>query len=448
MEFNSVAPYQSSPIAKTEKGISGQPDYNPFKIMILTGAYAGQSLDLGIGINEFSTSQTANWEEQSGDHIRPGLNFKQLSPRTFSFKLTFYHLKHDIAHLEENIMHLQERTDGEVTPPQVFLQIGDLVATPCVCTSITGNFQHPRPGEQKGFFYVEVDLEFKLIGGKASPHYGGKVLTSTPLGDYKRTTTSIERQRRGQTFRSQTLLADCLSEESNQSVTQMIEGSRQNDPATIASLDADGFVQSAIAGMFTKGTLSDPNLQTKLKADLAEVLSAKEDGLRMGEDRALKNALVNNNPALAPKSVNFEQIKKDYDLMLDAISKQDIGNDSSHPLYDTKANPTAMERMGNVGSCGLLLRQSGTPAIADGGKKESEVLDKLNKSLQSDSDEEIKQKFGVTTESQVRNLKNGQPYTSKAQFLSDTAGIGGNANGFAYWSKFSQALGGDEQPTP
>lgn len=434
------AQFKPSPIKEQHKDDRGtQPDYAPLKIVILEGAYGGKSIDLGLAIEEISQSQEAEWSDDNGDHIRTGANFTRLSARTFSISVSFYDVQHDISHLVENLAHLQEITDGSVTPPTLLWVQGDARGVPVVCTSYRPRYSNPLPGVQKGFRQGTVDLEFKMLGGKGSANALGAPLTSTPLLDYKRTTSLQDRQKEAERQKTELLLAPCLGQKGSQELTDIIEHKRQDDETSIQKLSPESFVQGSIAGIFSAKTLGSETVKAKLKKDLATVFASSEDGIGI-QARPLAEALLRDDPTgLTGKlQEQYENLKKDYDITLDAISKQNLGKDSSHPLFDGKKNPTALKRFNNFGHCGQSLRQVGAPAIASApGKEDAQTLKDINEFLKTATDAKVKEAFSLKTESEVRALKSGYPYTNKAQFLQDSARNTVGITGYVIWNNFT-----------
>lgn len=171
-----------SPIQRQHKDDRGQPDYKPIRIIILNGDFKNRELDLGLNVSEVSHSEDRSWESQESDRVRPGLNFKNISPREISFDVTFFDLNHDISHLVENLKHCAQITANEAAPPRLLFVQGDLRAVECVCTSFNDKYSDPLPG-RKGYRKGVVSIELRLIGGRDNPNALGAPLTATPLQD-------------------------------------------------------------------------------------------------------------------------------------------------------------------------------------------------------------------------------------------------------------------------
>jgi hypothetical protein len=420
------------------RDLRGQPDYSPVQIIILNGAYKGKSVDLGLAVNEIMHSETADWEAQDGDGIRVGINFKRLSPRDISLALTYYSAIEDVSHLAENLKHLKEITEGESRPPLLLFTQGSMQATECVCTSVQDKYSEPHP-KRKGLRRVDVDIKLLLGGGKNSSYALGGPLTSTPLGDERARTTEREREKRGFQAVVKTLFAPCVGAEGSAALEKLIEQNKLNDPSEIAKLNAPTFVQAAIAGMFFPSLLQDPKLQTKLAGNLAAEMAVNQDGVgrtilaRKFAEGLLTGILPgpNPNPTLQQQ---LDLTKPDYDLLLQAIQTQSL--DEKSPLFDRSKYPTASERLAQFGSCGLNLRRVGTPEANT--KNDPEVLLRVNKFLgdEKPSDEEIKKRFGLQSDAQVKLVRNGVPYQSKEQFIAHNSQLSAGIVGHKLWGSF------------
>jgi len=456
VKSNTIIQYQPSPIKAQHRDerSPGQSDYTPLKLTFLEGKNAGRTLELGVAVEEISQEQTAEWEDQSGEQIRSGSNFKRLSTRTFTVTLTYYDTAKDISHLVENVAHLHEITDGQTTPPTLLWQQGDSQASRVVCTSFHPNYKNPLP-KGRGFRFATVELQFKMLAGKGSADALGRPLTSTPLADIARTQTLQQRLKKAKTVPIKLFFAKCLGEKGSMDIANIVENNQQNDVNAIASLSPDAFVQSAIGGIFPKAILADPTLKDKLKRDLASVLAKSEDGIGI-EARRLGDAIASGNGTGLSSKVQlvFDGLLADYGVMLDAISKQDLGKDSSHNLFDRSKNPTALVRFNQFGGCGLELRAIGASTTAEssgllgglfGGKNSPEennkkLLEEVNKLIadKNTKDADFKLAFGVSTPGQIKNLRNSAPYTSKEQFIQDASRDSIGLTGYTLWASFIQ----------
>lgn len=435
-----------SPIQFQHRDIRGQPDYLPVKIVILTGPYTGLKLDLGIAINEVSHSESSTWESQAGDKknagigIRPGLNFTGITTREISFNLTFYDTTHDISHLVENLKHIAQIGESEKATPKLLFIQGDLRAVECVCVDLKDKYSEPLPGLIKGFRKCEVDLNLKLIGGAGNPNALGGPLTSTPLEDQRSKTTQAAQQKKARLFRIQELMAPCLKAAGSQELEKLVQSDQMADLEAISRLSPDVFVQSAIAGVFSAETLKSERLQSKLKQDLALVMSQNENGIANTNGvRNFATALASGNASLLPKNIQDQLAltTPDFNLILGHVKSQTL--DEKSEIYDREKNPTAGERLYGLGSCGLQLRRSGGAALKPIDKDDAAVLKKINDFFKGKpSDEDVKKRFGLETESQIRTVKNGQPYQSKEQFLNHSSQNSAGMTGYSLWSKFNE----------
>lgn len=433
-----------SPLQKQHRDIRGQPDYIPASITFLTGDFRGKVIDLGLAMNEISHSESAEWESQESDWIRPGLNFKKLSNRDISITLTFFDLNIDISHLVENIKHLKEVGSEEKTPPRLLFVQGDLRAVECVCTDVQDKYSDPLPfSKQKGkngFRKCEVSITLRMAGGLNNSNALGGPLTSTPLLDYKNSTTAAERQRIGRQAVIQELLAPCLGAVGSAALQGLLDARQQDNPTAISALDPNTFVQAAIAGVFSVETLKSDRLRAKLQHDLALVMAQNEGGVsNTPAVRNFANALASANPSGLSKALQdqYGSVKPDYDKIMDAIQDQKL--DTSAEIYDRNKNASAASRLYDSGNCGLDMRRMGAYALSPVQAEDAKTLKLLNEFFAGKpSDDDIKTRFGLETEEQVRTLKNGQPYQTKEEFLSRASSRTAGLTGYKLWSTFAE----------
>jgi hypothetical protein len=451
--------YPPSPISKQQRDAKIQPAASPVSIRFLNGKLSGKVLDvkqpgnsfLGVAVSQISDEQSAEWSDQDGDHIRGGQNFKSIGARTFRFSVTFYDKQHDVSHLVEQLYQMHELSDRQesknvYTPPLLYVQQGDKIMAPCACTSISAQYDHPLVGD-KGYHYCQVDLNFKMLGGRGSPNMLAPPLTSTPLGDDTSKQTSAERSREALVEKAKAILGDCLGSEGKQNLEGILnetfgEGAPQgskglSDKEALLKLDPNTRIQMAIAGMIPDSTLKAKELQDKIKEDVATILAQKEGGVNQ-EDRIVAEALISGDPSRLPPRFQeiFPQLKIDYDLI--AASIQGGKLDGKDDVFkDT--NRTATERLQNVGKCGLTMRQAGGVGTAQAVEKDqAEMLKKLNDTIKDGKDDDIKKAFNLTTESQVRNLKNGGPYQTREDFFNHLNQNGNGLTGYAAWGSFGE----------
>lgn len=439
-----------SPIPGQSKSPRSQPNYTPVKIVFLTGDYKGQQIDLGLGINELSGGQSANWEELAQSNIRQGLTFKNLTPRNISFDVTFWSWEHDVSHLVENLKHLQEITSVRSTaagglpyPPLLLLTIGSQRFS-VVCTEISDKYEHPHP-ENKGFRFCTCSLTFKQISDKTTPDSLGRPSTGTPLLTWLGNTTDQERERQAQQSIVEESLFNGVTSEQSEQVRGIIKDNALNDKSRILELDPKSFVNLALAGGFSKELLADPEVQAKLKKDLATLFAENADGI-LSEDpryfRLLTEALESGDPSNLPEVLReqFDDYKKDYNVIYQAIEKQALDSTSNHGLFTKPEFLNARRRLFDFGGRGLELRQA---QVFSGNIEDaltSKVVEDINEFLSKESgksDDEIKEAFGLQTSQQIRILKNRQPYSSKQHFLNELRVFESDGlSGSGTWSKF------------
>jgi hypothetical protein len=451
--------YPPSPISKQRRDPKIQPGASPIAIRFLNGKLSGKVLDLkesgnsflGVAVPEFSEDQSAEWSDQDGDHIYAGQNFKSISPRSFRFSVTFYDIQHDVTHLVEQLFQMFELSDRQesknvFTPPLLYVQQGDKVIAPSVCTTISPKYSNPLPGD-KGYHFCQVDLAFKMLGGRGSPNMLAPPLTSTPLGDEVSKQTSSERSREAMVEKAKAVLGECLGAEGKQSLDGILnetfgEGAPQgskglSDKDAILKLDPNTRIQMAIAGMIPDSVLKAQELQTKIKEDIATILAQREPGVTI-EDRELAEALQSGDPARLPPRLQeiFPQLKIDYDLITASVQGGKLDG-KDEVFKDT--NRSATERLQGMGKCGLTMRQAGGIGTAQAVEKDqAEMLKKVNDTLKDGKDEDIKKAFGLVTESQLRNLKNGGPYQTREEFFNHLNQNGNGLTGYAAWGNFGE----------
>lgn len=436
------ARYQRSPIERQHRDERTQAHPAPVEIIFLSGPYIGKSLDLGTGVIEVSNEQNADWGRQEGKSIRVGQNFNNLTPRTFSFSITYYDLSKDISHLCENVATLHEMGDGQTEPPKIAYTQGAIGPIIVVCTAYKCQYSDPFPGG-KGYHQGKVDLTFELLGGKASEHSLGKPLAPTPLNDARVRTTQDERRRQGQSATTSLLLADCLGPASSRALGQLLSEDKLQIPEIVLRLNPEQMVQAAIGGLIPQNVLNDPRVKEKLARDLATVMAQNEDGAGISSGQLAQAIRTGQVPASLRSRLQpiVPQAHADYKVILDAVQKQDLGQSSS--VFDRTRNPTAAERLSRLGSCGLRMRQAGGSSLATSPdpERDAKVLAEINKLLAdpSTSDEQLRQNFGNLTPGQLRALRNGGPYTSKDQFVTHATRQGDSITGYVLWSRFAEA---------
>jgi hypothetical protein len=433
--------------------------YSPLQIRFLTGAYKDQLLDTGFNVKELTTAQTAEWEKGKSSSIRVGHNFVSISPRTFNITLEYWSLNDDVQQLVENNAHLHEITDASVTPPKLQITFGTATIDPLICTSLSFKYDSPLP-DNKGMRHGTADLTFELNAGVGTKHQLAPPLAPTPLRDFKESITRAERERQGTLNSAKRKLAECLSEDSNKQISDVLDNNKLGDESAIASLNSDAFINLAIAGSIPKEILERPAIQEKLRQDLAQQLAVNESGITPGVSPQLKEAILSGDGSLLPTTFTdvqtitvqgkdgvlttksqseFEQLSGDYQKILTSISEQKL--DSSSTIFNTDSGVTATERFNKIGACGYTLRSSGAPKVKDVQGSSQVTLSGINHAISlAKDDEEIKKLFGLpekTPETIIRKIRNGQPYKSKEDFFRD-ASYGQGITAASLWSSFDQ----------
>lgn len=435
--------YPPSPITQQERHGTTVPNAESLEIVFLSGVLRGRRLDLkpdksflGVGVTEVSHSQDVNWNENKTGKYRPGSTFKGLGSRTYNFNVTFFDRKHDVAHLAEHLSYLHALTDGEDTPPQLFVRQGDMMLSPSVCQSISWKYSDPLPGS-KGFHKAECDLKFNLLAGNQSIHAMGPPLTSTPYGDEVLLETAAERREAADREIASLILGDCLGPEGKASLEGLLEddGAKLQNPEDIANLDRYTRSQLIISGIIPPNVIKDESVNSLIAEDLAFILAENEPGVSY-QARGLAQALIDDDPSSLDPSIeiNYDELKHDYDLIRKSMES---GNIVNSPLFGG-GEGTALERLTRFGHCGLSMREAGGLNIgaAPSNNEEKEAIDLLNDFLGYASDEEIMKAFGLDTQSQVRQVKNGIPYHSRSEFIRHNAREGQGINGHSAWGAF------------
>ena len=425
----------SSPLKRQERDLRGQPDYKPCNLIFLNGPYEGQTVDLGLAVNSVSAgNQTAEWQDQDGKGIRPGINFDRLSNREFQVSLEFWSLSEDVFHLVENLATAQEIGNGEKQPPFLLFQMGSAVIAPVVCTSYSPTLSEPHPG-RKGFRHGTCELSFKLAGGKDSEHALGKPLTSTPLGDARTNQTVLERQKQAQRQITQLLLAPCIGEKGSAALTDMVEQNKLSDPSAIARLSPATLAQAAIAGIIPADALKNESIAPLVRAAIASEMAAREPGFRSFARQVAQGWLNGGTFSGVRNAAVLEQarsLQKEFDAIAAAVISQSL-------TKVLESGNTAGERLRQFGACGLRLRNSGSVDIRSP-KDEAGTLTKLNEAIASATDDEaLKQRFGITTAEEVSALRNGAPYQSRQELITHMSSSA-SVDGMALWSRFETVV--------
>jgi hypothetical protein len=451
-----------TPILRQEVHGRGQDSYEPVSVLYLTGTYEGQEFDLGLGVNEISMSQTANWEDLDQANIRQGLSFKNLSPRTISFDVTYYSFNHDVAHLFENLKHSQEINSirstpaGEVPyPPLLLLTIGSM-SFHVVCTEVSDKLEHPHIGTN-GYKLCTTSLTFKQVSNKTTPDSLGRPATGTPLMAWMEGTTADERKKEALERIVSRRLFEGSDSQSAEIVEKMIEDDAFSDKERIMQLDAETFVNLAIAGAFDKKLLQDEEIKAKLRSDMAFMFAERENGIATQDPRyprMLREALESGSPEGLPEVLRqqFDDYKRDFDQILDAVERQDLQSTSNHKLFRLD-NVSARNRLFDIGARGLELRQAQTFSANIADAATAETLGDINKFLSEKSDKEIQAAFGLSRPGQIRIMKNRGPFVSRQHFLNELQVLEADGTApSAIWSRFVEHAAAEkakeQEPVP
>ena len=438
--------------------------YAPIEITFLTGTLKGETLDLnptgrsllGIGVTEVSQSQQANWPDRSEKGIRVGSQFDGVSARTFRFTLEFWSERDDVSQLVENLALLQEIQPDTNTPPTLLVRQGKIEADPCVCTDIQPKYDTPLPGGITGYRHAIVELSFKLLGGVVSQHSLARPLGPSILQDLRQDESQSDRDRKGEAAVAERLLHPCLKDEAAKVEELML--SNKLNAAELSNLSPNARVQLAIAGKIPGDTLQDPGFAAKLKEDLALTIAQNEDGVGKvtAETRRFAEAIATGKPDGLPERLAavHGSARSAYDETLSAIT---TGNwDNKSPLF---TNPELTRRLQNFGSCGLRLRAKGGEKAKEsalngggssGGQSSSQqtVLNTVNRLISEKSDSELKEIFGFKSNTDVRRLRGGAPYTTQKDFIDRMAKDKISISGVDAWKNVETYITKQNEETP
>jgi len=432
--------------------------YAPLEIRFLSGACADQLLDLGFNIKEFSMNQSQNWEAGSGQTIQVGHNFTNVSPWSFSLNWEYWGLWDDVHQLAGLCQHLGTIDPKLSTPPKLQFTFGSATIDKIVCKSLDIKFDTPLPGN-KGMRHATVTATFELEAGQGTKHQLSPPLVPNALSDRIRALTETERERQGLIGITRSTLAPCLGQKGSEAVANLLKDNKIGDEGTLLALDANTFIQLAVAGTIPKATLAKPEFEEKLKNDLAAQMAKAENGTTPATSAQLASALVNGDPLALPGSFTtsqserrtdtkgvettkdttlFERISGDYQSILTAVKDQKLSPNDE--VFNLTKNPTAQGRLTATAGCGLDLRNNGAPKIAKTEGKDALLLAGINQAIsRAKTDEEIKKLLNLpenTPETVIRKIKNGVPYQSKDQFLSKSSYNQLGITGHSLWSSF------------
>ncbi len=418
------------------------------QITVLNGDCAGKTFKigqwLGVTVDEVSHNSGAEWSGAGEGGIRSKLNFSKLSDRKFNLKLQLYDFNEDITQLAENLEYLTAVTGDNKRPPLLTYKQGKLIMTPVVCLGISTTYKNAHI-KDKGYKYAEVSLDFMLNAGRDSEHALGGPLAPTPLADELRSQTQKERQKEGRDEVIKTTLFACLGDKGNSQLKDLLSKDALGNVDSILALENTVFAQLAISGIIPVTVLQDPKVANKVKRDVASVLAYNEPGISDMEERKFAEALQGNSVVLSPTAQQQLAITKPaYEQIVKAISDQKL---SPNDEVFKQQNQDAAERLRNMGSCGLRLRQTGAEQIkGDDPTKDNETLTKLksllDKANKGDiSDKDLQKIFLTKTEAQLRVIKSRSPYVSKTDFLKRGSEVqSGEGSALVIWGNFETYL--------
>lgn len=434
-----------SPISKQHRDGRGQPHAEPVSITFLTGDFKGKTIDLGVNIYEISHTQSAEWDNHSNQSIRVGANFIRLSPREISLSAEFYDLAEDIAHLGENLAHLQQIQKDTKTPPMLLLAQGSVQGTKCVCTSLRWQYDTPISGP-KGYHHAKVEISLQLLGGKGSADQLGPPLTGTPLASEAMEQTEIDRLLEGNALVTAALLAKCLGEEGSEQVADLVRDRKLADKERVMELDNHALFQITVAGMLPPSLMEDEEVKGRVRQATATTMAQNVRGLSQREIFLVAQALLKDdlNAIPAHLSATASQLLADFKLIDKEVQEQRLRFDiktgeSPSQVFDNVKNPTAADIFSRMAHCGMALRQVGSDQfskVSPDSAEDSKTLADINEFMKDASDEEIRERFGLTSDIQVSKIKNGFPFDSKDDFWSRSTDSRVGITGAVMWQSF------------
>lgn len=447
-----------SPLQKLRRHARAEnDDPETVTIFFLTGPFKGKSLkigrDLGLISTDVSDETGAEWTSRDNTNIRPGSTFSKLKDQTFTVATVMWDHGEDIAHLTENLKNMLVvgsdsggEKAGTAIPSLLYLRIGSIKAKPVFCTTISTKYSEPFAGE-RGHRQAEITMSFTLQGGVDSENADGYPLTSTPLTDYLNSTTDDQRRKQGVQAIAKELFAPCLGEVGGRQVQDLIQNDKLSNKAAILALDNNTLVQSAVGGYIPPDVLQDPQVREKLRLALAESMAASENGVGgVGgrSTRAFAQSLLTGDFSRLPPNLvkQAEVARAAYEVMFAEISKGGVLKEDSSIFTDAALR----RRLKDFGSCGLQMRSVRSDLVQADGTEDAATLKVINEYLAGKpSDQEVRDRFGLSTESQVRLLKNGVPYGSKNEFILHAARRGASLPGHVIWANYVKFV---KKPAP
>jgi len=453
-----TTPTKKATLTKQEFDPRFGASYAPLEIRFLTGACADQLLDLGFNIEKFSMNQSQNWESGKGQTIQVGHNFTNVSPWSFNLSWQYWGLWDDVQQLTALCHHMGTIDPKLSTPPKLQFSFGTATIDPVVCKSIDIDLDTRLPGS-KGMRHATVTATFELEAGQGTKHQYSPPLAPNALSDRIRNLTETEREREGLIGVTRSTLAPCLGKKESEAVANLLKDNKIGDEGTLLGLDANTFIQFAVAGTIPKATLAKPEFEEKLKNDLATQMAKAENGTTPATSAQLASALLNGDPSPLPEKFTtsqserrtdtkgvetvkdttlYERIAGDYQAILTAVKDQKLS--ANDDVFNPIKNPTAQGRLTATAGCGLDLRNNGAPKIAKTEGKDAVLLAGVNQAIsRAKTDEDIKRLFNLpdnTPETVIRKIKNSAPYQSKDEFLAKSSYNQLGLTGHSLWSSF------------
>jgi len=442
-----------SPISKQHRDERGQAHPEPVSITFLSGDHKGKQIDLGVNVWEISQTQSAEWENHSNRSIRVGANFVRLAPREISLSAEFYDIAEDIAHLGENLAHLQQIQKDTKTPPMLLLAQGSIQATKCVCTSLRWQYDTPISGP-KGYRHAKVEMTLQLLGGKGSVDQLGAPLTGTPLASEAMAQTEIDRLLEGNALVAAALLAKCLGESGSQQVGDLVRDRKLGDKESVMALDNHALFQITVAGMLPPSLLEDDAVKGRVRQATATTLAQNVPGLSQREIFLVAQALLKDDLGAIPAHLSAiaSQLLADFKIIEKDVAEQNLSYDiktgeSRGRVFDNEKNPSAAELFSRMAHCGMALRQVGADQfskVSPDSAEDSATLGEINTFMENATDEQIRDRFGLTSDIQVSKVRNGFPFDSKDDFWSRATDSLVGVTGAVMWQHFENSR---PQPT-
>ena len=412
------------------------------KITFLTGIYQGRSLHLGTNTMKFDDTQTAVWNEEPGKGVKVGSNFSHISPTEMNFSVSFVSDHDDVAQLSENCREMHHITLlGETdprNPPILRIVTGKRVYEESKCMSVKCSYEHPH-ADGIGWGVVKVEMSFQDTGGRDSVNRDAPPACATPLDAEISKLTTAELQRQADTTKAKAF-AECLKSGST-AIEDIIKNNQQQDVAVLKALPPELLLNFAIGGGIVPPALDDPGLQDKLKYAIAYELVRKEPGVTPANTpiATTANAIVagSSSGVREPIISVFDQLSAAYTSIFEAITTRNFLK-----VYEGEGSATTSTRFNKIGLCGNNIRnQGGFPSQGNNVSEDVAIADSISSFLSDGdmTDAHIKKYFGLpddTPETVIRKIKEGRPYTNKAQFMDKATYGQGAVTGYSAWAGF------------